>query len=130
MLYRSNTLRVLCPVSFIATRSGTLERTRFRTAVAEESPEVARRVVAKLKERLAPRTSSTPDTHRPRPVGTHQHATYPSTVPVSAAKQVHLDSRTWWLPAIGAGHAQPGLRLLPRGRPHPPPGALAPRRER
>ena len=59
MLYRSNTERVLWPVSFMATRSVTPERTSFRTAVAEESPEVARRVVAKLKERRALRASGT-----------------------------------------------------------------------
>jgi hypothetical protein len=37
MWYRSNTLRVLCPVIFIATRSGTPALTRFRTAVLRKS---------------------------------------------------------------------------------------------
>ena len=36
ILYRSNTLRVLCPVICIATRSGMPARTRFRTAVPAE----------------------------------------------------------------------------------------------
>ena len=37
MLYRSNTARVLWPVSCIATRSGTPARTRLRTAVRRRS---------------------------------------------------------------------------------------------
>jgi hypothetical protein len=37
MLYRSNTLRVLCPVICMATRSGMPARTRFRTAVRRKS---------------------------------------------------------------------------------------------
>jgi hypothetical protein len=37
MLYRSNTARVLCPLSFIATRSGTPALTRLRTAVLRKS---------------------------------------------------------------------------------------------
>ena len=37
MLYRSNTLRVLCPDSFIATRSEMPARTMFRTAVLRRS---------------------------------------------------------------------------------------------
>ena len=36
-LYRSNTLRVLCPVICMATRSGIPARTRFRTAVRRKS---------------------------------------------------------------------------------------------
>ena len=37
MSYRSNTLRVLCPVNCMATFSGTPARTRFRTAVRRKS---------------------------------------------------------------------------------------------
>src|SRR3954462_2324249 len=37
ILYRSNTLRVLCPVICIATRSGMRARTRLRTAVLRKS---------------------------------------------------------------------------------------------
>jgi len=43
----------------MTTRSVTPERTSFRTAVAEESPDVARRVVGKLKECRALRASGT-----------------------------------------------------------------------
>lgn len=53
MWYRSNTLRVLCPVIFIATRSGTPALTMFRTAVLRKSC------------RNAPGTPAAPQRHGP-----------------------------------------------------------------
>ena len=77
---RLHTLRVLCPVSFIATRSGTPKRSRFRTSVAEASPEVVGGVDARLTERRVLRAGGTvPDLYSrpyPRP---RRRATGPPT---------------------------------------------------